>query len=137
MRSLTSVKPFPVPDTRSIFPYPESETSTIKRLPSCFDESFTQAVLDELFETIPTSRLFNLFPAGGESGTIKKYYSGDKPYVFAKTGTLKHVHNLSGYIVCRSGKVLVFSFMHNNFVGSSTSYKKEMEKVLVMIREAY
>ena len=88
-------------------------------------------LLDKIYQEVPSERLFTIFPAGGVSGTIEDWY-GDtsSPYVFAKTGTLSNTHCLSGYLLASSGKVLIFSFMHNNFKGSSKPYKQEMEKVL-------
>ncbi|NGP89805.1 D-alanyl-D-alanine carboxypeptidase/D-alanyl-D-alanine-endopeptidase [Fodinibius halophilus] len=80
--------------------------------------------------------LFHLFPAGGESGTIKDWYlpaEGDKPYVFAKTGTLSNNHSLSGYLITESGRKLIFSFMNNHYVTSTSVVKEEMEKILRFI----
>ena len=95
-------------------------------------------LLNQLYKKIPRERLFHIFPAGGESGTISTRYAGDgKPYVFAKTGTLRNNHCLSGYLVTRSVKVLIFSFMHNNFPKGSAAHKDEMEKVLKAIYLAY
>lgn len=91
-------------------------------------------LLNQLHQEVPEDRLFNIFPAGGQSGTIKDWYGNTKaPFVFAKTGTLSNNHCLSGYLVTISGKTLIFSFMHNNYQGSSKPYKQEMEKVLRMI----
>jgi len=88
-------------------------------------------LLHQLHQQIPQERLFEIFPAGGVSGTIKNWYGNKmKPYVFAKTGTLSNNHCLSGYLITASGKTLIFSFMHNNFKGSSKPFKQEMEKVL-------
>lgn len=85
------------------------------------------------------SRLLKLFPAGGVGGTLQDWYRGPagKPYVFAKTGGMSGVHCLSGYLVCKSGKVLIFSFMHNNFIGSNRPWKAEMERFLLEIYEQY
>ena len=95
-------------------------------------------ILEKLYQQLPQERLFHIFPAGGVSGTITDYYKGiEKPFVFAKTGTLRNKHCLSGYLVTKTNKVLIFSFMHNNFPNGSTVYKKEMEKVLKAIYEAY
>ncbi len=88
-------------------------------------------LLHRLYLEYPTERLFDLFPAGGRSGTIEAWYGGkEQPYVFAKTGTLRNKHCLSGYLRTRSGKVLIFSFMHNNYTTSSRPLKEEMERVL-------
>ena len=84
------------------------------------------------------STLFGLLPAGGESGTIKEWYEnreGGDPYVYAKTGTLSNNHCLSGYLKAKSGKVFLFSFMNNHYVGASSTVKTEMEKVLWHIYE--
>ncbi len=101
-------------------------------------QSIAQVLL-KLWKEQPRERLFSLFPAGGVSGTIADMYAGkdNKPYVFAKTGGMSGVQCLSGYIVCKSGKVLIFSFMHNNFVGSSKAWKVEMQRILEQIRDRF
>ncbi|MFK8056947.1 MAG: D-alanyl-D-alanine carboxypeptidase [Saprospiraceae bacterium] len=83
--------------------------------------------------------LAQLLPAGGESGTIAKWYKGPngKPYIFAKTGTLRHNHCLTGLLQAKSGRWLTFSFMHNHYRGSSKDYKEAMEKTLALIRDTY
>lgn len=97
-------------------------------------------LLDNLYQLMPEKRLLNLFPAGGKSGTIENWYapdSGKPPYVFAKTGTLSNKHCLSGYLKTNSGKTLIFSFMHNNYIGSSRPVKLEMEQMLRYIVANY
>lgn len=97
---------------------------------------FLAALLDRLWEVLPAERLLAIFPAGGVSGTIQSHYKGtDEPYVFAKTGTLSNKHCLSGYVFTKSGKRLVFSFMNNNYIGSTRPVRLEMEKVLAFIRD--
>ena len=96
-------------------------------------------VLEGLYFSMEQNRLFGIFPAGGQSGTLKNWYAGEsgRPYVYAKTGTLSGVHCLSGYLETKSGKVLIFSFMHNNYTGSSRDYKEAMQTVLEEIRDTY
>ncbi len=92
-------------------------------------------VLDEMYGNMDTTALFDIFPTGGKTGTLKKWYPGNPPYVHAKTGTLSNNHCLSGYVKTNSGKVLIFSFMNNHYVGSSTPYKQEMQRTLEWIRD--
>ena len=77
---------------------------------------------------------------GGESGTIRNYYKSDAgmpPYVYAKTGTLSMSNALSGYLFTKSGKILMFSFLLNNYTLPSNDLKKEMEKVLYTLHSRY
>ena len=78
-------------------------------------------------------------PQGGRTGTIAEWYAGEDgvPYVFAKTGTLRHNHALSGLLRADSGRWLAFSFMHNHFRGSPRAYKEAMQRTLAAIRVAY
>ena len=89
-------------------------------------------VLQYLWKSQTKERLFDVFPAGGQDGTIQDWYKGanGQPYVYAKSGSMSGVQNLSGYLVCKSGKVLIFSFMHNNFTGSGKAWKLEMQQIL-------
>jgi D-alanyl-D-alanine carboxypeptidase/D-alanyl-D-alanine-endopeptidase (penicillin-binding protein 4) len=82
--------------------------------------------------------LFDLLPAGGKSGTLRNAYpKTDHPFVFAKTGTLSGVHNQSGYLVTKNGKLLLFSFMNNNYVQSTAEVRKEMVRVMTFIHDNY
>ncbi|MDQ3394143.1 MAG: D-alanyl-D-alanine carboxypeptidase/D-alanyl-D-alanine-endopeptidase [Bacteroidota bacterium] len=92
-------------------------------------------ILNKLYQFMPSHRLLSLLPAGGRSGNLKKWYKADEPYVFAKTGTLSNVHCLSGYVKTKSGKILIFSFMHNNYISTTNSLRYEMEKVLRQIHD--
>jgi D-alanyl-D-alanine carboxypeptidase/D-alanyl-D-alanine-endopeptidase (penicillin-binding protein 4) len=99
--------------------------------------SFVQ-VLTKLYAEIPQERLFNLFPVGGESGTLKKYYSGDgKPYIHAKSGTVGNNYSLSGYLVTNSGKTLIFSFMNNHYRKPTVEVKQNMQSVFEWLRDNY
>jgi D-alanyl-D-alanine carboxypeptidase/D-alanyl-D-alanine-endopeptidase (penicillin-binding protein 4) len=92
-------------------------------------------VLLKLWQEQPHEFLLSLFPAGGVNGTVADFYKGKngKPYVFAKTGGMSGVHCLSGYVVTKRGKTLIFSFMHNNFVGSNKPWKEEMQRILELV----
>ena len=80
-----------------------------------------------------------LFPAGGLEGTLKNVYPtpGGKSFVWAKTGTINSVHCQSGYIITKKGKRYVFSFLNNNFMGSSSPVRKEMVRIVSHIYENF
>lgn len=96
-------------------------------------------VLRKIDEWLPEDRIRMIFPAGGVSGTIKNQYAGPDgfPYVYAKTGTLSNAMALSGYLFTKSGKKLIFSFLHNNQVKPGKEVRDEMQKVLEKIYYQY
>ncbi|MDX1629905.1 MAG: D-alanyl-D-alanine carboxypeptidase, partial [Fulvivirga sp.] len=79
---------------------------------------------EQLYDKLDRERLFSLIAVGGQSGTIKNYYRSDPPYIYGKTGTLSNNHNLSGFLRAKSGKILIFSFMNNNYPTESRPVKK-------------
>ena len=95
-------------------------------------------VLHKMYVEIPRERLFDFFPAGGVSGTLENWYPGNpEPYIYAKTGSLSNNHCVSGYLVTKSGKTLIFSFMNNHFRHSSSEIKKRMQSLFEEIRDTY
>ncbi|WP_299535991.1 D-alanyl-D-alanine carboxypeptidase/D-alanyl-D-alanine-endopeptidase [Ulvibacterium sp.] len=95
-------------------------------------------VLHLMYQRIPRQRLFSLFPAGGVSGTLENWYPGDPtPYIYAKTGSLGNNHCVSGYLLTKSGKTLIFSFMNNHFRIPSSEVKKRMQSIFETIRDTY
>jgi serine-type D-Ala-D-Ala carboxypeptidase/endopeptidase (penicillin-binding protein 4) len=91
----------------------------------------------KIYDMVPRERLFPLLATGGKYGTIRNWYKADKPYIFGKTGSLSNNHCLSGYLVTKSGKTLIFSFMSNNFVASTSTVRTNMQEILKMIYERY
>jgi len=94
-------------------------------------------LLERMYNTWDWPTLQSLLPTGGVNGTIRSWYGASEPYVFAKTGTLRHNHCLSGYIKTKSGKVLIFSFMNNHFTRPTSDIKGEMQRLLETIRDNY
>ena len=92
---------------------------------------------DKLYTLVSEQRLFSLLAVGGQSGTIKNWYKHDTPYIFGKTGTLSNNHILSGYIRTHKGRVLIFSFMNNNFLVNANDVRKRMEQILFTIYNKY
>jgi serine-type D-Ala-D-Ala carboxypeptidase/endopeptidase (penicillin-binding protein 4) len=95
-------------------------------------------VLDKLLEEKGFDYIRKIFAVGGVSGTIEDWYAGPHgPYVFAKTGTMRNRHCLSGYLFTKSGRTLIFSFMNQNYIGSSAEVKEGMQRILMSIYEKY
>jgi len=95
-------------------------------------------VLNKLHGEIDRDRLFHIFPSGGKNGTLEEWYGGKvAPYVFAKSGTLGNTYCLSGYLISKSGKLLIFSFMNNHFMEPGSQVKLKIQKVLETIRDSY
>jgi D-alanyl-D-alanine carboxypeptidase/D-alanyl-D-alanine-endopeptidase (penicillin-binding protein 4) len=95
-------------------------------------------ILTKLYADIPRDRLFNLFPVGGKSDTLKNWYAGNpRPYIYAKSGSLGNNYSLSGYLITDSGETLIFSFMNNHYTKPTTEVKKRMQSVFEWLRDNY
>lgn len=95
-------------------------------------------LLEKISVEMPQEKLYTILPAGGQTGTLKNVFkSTEKPFVFAKTGTLGGVYNLSGYLVTKKGKTLIVSLMNNNFNLPASKIRREAEKVLTWVYEHY
>jgi D-alanyl-D-alanine carboxypeptidase/D-alanyl-D-alanine-endopeptidase (penicillin-binding protein 4) len=92
---------------------------------------------EKIYQQVPKERLFPLLAIGGKTGTIKNAYKNGTPYIYGKTGTLSNNHCLSGYLITKKGKTLIFSFMNNNHPAPSSTIRKEMEHVLRSVYENY
>lgn len=72
----------------------------------------------QLLSIMSQSRYFEFFynslAAPDTEGTLKSWKGGVASSIKAKTGTMTHVRNLSGYIKTKDGELLAFSFLCNN-----------------------
>ena len=96
-------------------------------------------LLQKIYDKVGNEkRLFNLLPNGGKSGTIRNMFkTGESPFVFAKSGSLANNYCLSGYLIGKSGKKYIFSFMNNSFVNPTSEIRAEVERVLTFIHDNY
>jgi len=92
-------------------------------------------LLHKIHEIVPEERLFKILPAGGKSGTLKNLLKTEKPFIFAKSGSLNNNYCLSGFLITKKGKTLIFSFMNNNFVNSTSDIRREVVQILQEIHE--
>ena len=94
------------------------------------------SILNQIHKKIGWKGINKLFPAGGVSGTIKDYYKSKKePFVFAKTGTLRNNHNLSGFLIGKSKKKYVFSIMINHHKSSNIDVRNAIGEMLFYFRK--
>ena len=101
---------------------------------------FSPLSMVQVLEKIQTlsEHYLEFFPIGGETGTLEHWFNGtDRPYIYAKTGTLGNNFNLSGYLITNSGTTLIFSFMNNHYTKPTAVVKEEMGEVLRLIRDNY
>ena len=98
-------------------------------------QSFVQ-ILNQLKVEFGLNRLKNILPTGG-TGTLSNYYKKYAGSIFAKTGTLSNNCALSGYLITKKGKLLIFSILNNNYITGATPVRKAVEKFLVDIIEKY
>ena len=92
-------------------------------------------VLWQLWREQPHDRLLHLFPTAGAPETTLEWWQPvpPAPWLFAKTGSMGGVQCISGYLRTKRGKTLIFSFMHNNFVGSGKPWRLEMRRILELV----
>lgn len=78
------------------------------------------SVLKKIYDHIGLKKIKNYFPESNRA---------DKK-VYAKTGTLRHNHNLSGYWIDEKGQVFAFSIMVNHHISSTNEISKGINELL-------
>ncbi len=93
-------------------------------------------VLDKMKKEFPWKRIANILPTGNQ-GTLSNYYVSDSSFIYAKTGSLSGQIALSGYLVTKKNKSLIFSVLVNNHSTSGTMVRRSVEKFIKELREKY
>ncbi|UZD23311.1 D-alanyl-D-alanine carboxypeptidase [Algoriphagus halophytocola] len=93
------------------------------------------ALFEKIYRMLPDEQLWELLPTGGRSGTLENSYRAEEPYIFAKTGTMSNNHSLVGLIRGKSGRYYCFAFMNSNYPHKASEVRREMEKVMLMLRD--
>ncbi|MBK7375998.1 MAG: D-alanyl-D-alanine carboxypeptidase [Chitinophagaceae bacterium] len=93
-------------------------------------------ILHKMRNEFGWDRVKNILPTGG-TGTLSSYYKKESGFIYAKTGTLSNNCALSGYMITKKGKLLIFSVLANNYSTGATPVRKAVEQFLVGIREKY
>ncbi len=80
-------------------------------------------------------QFYNSLPVSGVDGTLK-YRMIDTPaanHVHAKTGSMSHVKNLSGYLRGKDGKLYLFVILTNNFSVPSSYISNFQDRICVLL----
>ena len=90
-------------------------------------------VLKQIRKELEWEKIKVLFAKSGESGTLSSYSKLNN--VYAKTGTLRHNHNLSGYWENEQGEIYEFSVMVNHYTSSTAEIRKGITKILTSLQQ--
>ncbi len=93
-------------------------------------------VLNKMKNEFEWNRITTILATGGE-GTLTNYYINLKDRIFAKTGTLSNNVALSGFLISKKNKTIIFSVLVNNHMGNTTQIRKAVEKFLTSIAEKF
>jgi D-alanyl-D-alanine carboxypeptidase/D-alanyl-D-alanine-endopeptidase (penicillin-binding protein 4) len=91
-------------------------------------------VLNKMRLEQPWERIKSIFPRVG-NGTLTKFQSKNGEFIYAKTGSMGGVMNLSGYIYTEKKKWLIFSIMINNTQTPFSIIRKQMNGFLERVAE--
>ena len=90
-------------------------------------------VLKLIRKEIKWPKIQQLFPKSGQSGTLLGY--PNLKNIYAKTGTLRNNHNLSGFFKTSKGEVLTFSVMVNHFNSSTNEIRNGITEIVNKIKK--
>jgi D-alanyl-D-alanine carboxypeptidase/D-alanyl-D-alanine-endopeptidase (penicillin-binding protein 4) len=92
-------------------------------------------VLDVMRNGPAFSVWYDALPIAGVDGTISDRMKGTpaERNVHAKTGTVDKARSLSGYVTTAGGRMLVFSFLCNNFTVPNREVERVQDAILVLL----
>lgn len=91
------------------------------------------AVLQQIYKTIGPEGIQAYFPLGGSQGTLRSYRLPEGMQVYAKTGTIRHNHNLSGYFQGKKGQWYAFSIMVNHYTTPTQAIRQGISALLAQM----
>lgn len=93
-------------------------------------------ILDKMRDEFSWNRISTIFPTGG-TGTLGSTYKNLEGKLFAKTGTLSNNAALSGYLITKKNKTLIFSLLVGNHGSNGSTIRKAMAQFLTSIYDNY
>ncbi len=91
------------------------------------------AVLKKIHQRVGWQKIQTYFPKSGISGTLTAY--PNLKNIYAKTGTLRHNHNLSGYWESPKGNKYAFSIMVNHYTTPTQGIREGISKLLHLFQK--
>jgi D-alanyl-D-alanine carboxypeptidase/D-alanyl-D-alanine-endopeptidase (penicillin-binding protein 4) len=122
--------------TDGLFIHDGSGLSRANATPTRFFAELLKSVYtDTIFKSYYNS--LNIAGDPNDIGYMKRMCVGTRAAknVRAKTGSINRVRAHAGYVTTRSGKVLCFSMIANDYLGSMRSIDKLHEKIMVQLAE--
>jgi D-alanyl-D-alanine carboxypeptidase/D-alanyl-D-alanine-endopeptidase (penicillin-binding protein 4) len=98
-------------------------------------EDFVQ-LLKKLQDEFGFERLKVILP-GANEGTLEGLYKGYEQHIFAKTGTISNNLALSGYLITKRNRKLIFSVMVNNHQASAPAIRRGIESFITSVIDRY
>jgi serine-type D-Ala-D-Ala carboxypeptidase/endopeptidase (penicillin-binding protein 4) len=92
---------------------------------------------EKIYELLPRERLFSLLVTNGKPGTLRSMLPNQPVFIYGKTGSLSNNYCLSGYLVTRKNRLLIFSSMNTGFISPTSAIRKNLGKTLQYIYEHY
>ena len=93
-------------------------------------------LLNKLKEEYGLEKMKVILP-GANEGTLSGLYNGYENHIYAKTGSLSNNAALSGYLITKKNKTLIFSVVLNNYIAPASSVRKHIERFLTGIVDKY
>lgn len=93
-------------------------------------------LLNKMKNEFGFERMKDILPTGGE-GTLSSLYKNYTGRIYAKTGTLSNHVALSGYLITKKNRLLIFSVLANNQVAPAAGIRKSIEKFVTAIIDKY
>ncbi len=94
-------------------------------------------LFEKLYRLLPENELNEYLAIGGKTGTLKNSFQAPEPYIFAKTGSMSNNYSIVGLVKTKSGKNYAFAFMNTSFPYPAPTVRKEVEKVMVIVRDGF
>jgi D-alanyl-D-alanine carboxypeptidase/D-alanyl-D-alanine-endopeptidase (penicillin-binding protein 4) len=93
-------------------------------------------ILKKLEDEFGLERIKIILP-GANEGTLEGRYKGYEKRIFAKTGTVSNNLALSGYLITKKNRHLIFSVMVNNYQAANAFVRQGIESFISSIIDRY